>query len=156
MYFVRQGGLRRGLAAFLCAVLLLTACGPAEGVSSEGAVTESVTATTMYLTKSEGSVGLTDEGGTELEPVEQMGLYSGYQVATRMASYAWIDLDRVKLTKMDSDSEVELSKKGKELELLLKTGRLFFNVTEPLADDEAMNIRTSSMVVGIRGTPASV
>ncbi len=29
---------------------------------------------------------------------------------------------------------------------------LFFNVTEPLAEDETMNIRTSTMFVGIRGT----
>lgn len=34
----------------------------------------------------------------------------------------------------------------------MKSGSLFFNVTEPLADDESMNIRTSTMVIGVRGT----
>ena len=34
----------------------------------------------------------------------------------------------------------------------MKSGSLFFNVTEPLTDDETMNIATATMMVGIRGT----
>lgn len=41
---------------------------------------------------------------------------------------------------------------GKNLSIDVNTGSLFFNVTEPLAADETMEIRSSSMLVGIRGT----
>ena len=71
---------------------------------------------------------------------------------TRRESYAWIDLDKVKLTKLDEKSEIEITREGKNLEIEVLSGSLFFNVTEPLAGDETMTIRTSTMVVGIRGT----
>ncbi|MCI8687435.1 MAG: hypothetical protein HFF57_03845, partial [Lawsonibacter sp.] len=74
------------------------------------------------------------------------------QVGTQEKSYAWIDLDRVKLTKLDADSQIEINKEGKKLEIDVKTGSLFFNVTEPLDDDETMNIAASTMIIGIRGT----
>lgn len=109
-------------------------------------------AATMHLRKTEGTVGVSDGDGKEVETREELGLYSGYGVDTSSESYAWIDLDDVKLTKMDENSEIAISKEGKKLELEVKAGSLFFNVTEPLADDETMNIRTSTMVVGIRGT----
>ena len=127
-------------ALALSLALLLTSC--AGGAS----------ATTMHLRKTEGSVGVSDGEGIELTPKDNLGLYSGYQVGTQAESYAWIDLDKVKLTKLDQDSEVEINKEGKKLEIDVKSGSLFFNVTEPLTDDETMNIATATMMVGIRGT----
>ena len=53
---------------------------------------------------------------------------------------------------MDEDSEVEIVKRDKLLELCVQSGGLFFNVTEPLTDDETMNIAPSTMIIGIRGT----
>ena len=58
----------------------------------------------------------------------------------------------MKLAKLDQDSEIAITKEGKEMEIEVKSGSLFFNATEPLADDKSMNIRTSTMIVGIRGT----
>lgn len=58
----------------------------------------------------------------------------------------------MKLAKLDQDSEIAITKEGKKLEIEVRSGSLFFNVTEPLADDETMDIRTSTMMVGIRGT----
>lgn len=109
-------------------------------------------AATMKLAKILGTVGVSDSEGQDLEPAEELGLYSGYQVATGAGSYAWIDLDSVKRTKMDEESEIEISKDGKALEISVLSGSLFFNITEPLAADETLDIRTSSMIVGIRGT----
>lgn len=128
-------------ALLLAAVLLCTACG---GGSAK--------ATTMHLSHTAGTVGVLNEKGKDVSLQENLSLYSGYQVGTQSGSFAWIDLDQVKLAKMDEDSEVEISKDGKELEILLQSGGLFFNVTEPLEEDETMEIRTSTMVVGIRGT----
>ena len=127
-------------ALALSLALLLTSCG---GGAS---------ATSMHLRKTEGTVGVSDGEGKELTPKGNLGLYSGYQVGTQEKSYAWIDLDRVKLTKLDQDSEIEIAKEGKKLEINVKSGSLFFNVTEPLADDETLDIVTSTMIIGIRGT----
>ena len=127
-------------ALALSLALLLTSC--AGGTS----------ATTMHLRKTEGSVYGSDGEGKDVTPKNNLGLYSGYQVGTQAESYAWIDLDKVKLTKLDQDSEVEINKEGKKLEINVKSGSLFFNVTEPLADDEIMNIATSTMMIGVRGT----
>ena len=109
-------------------------------------------ATTMHLRKTEGTVGVSDGEGKELTTKDNLGLYSGYQVGTQAESYAWIDLDRVKLTKLDQDSEIEIIKEDKHLEIQVLSGSLFFNVTKPLEEDEAMTIRTSTMAIGIRGT----
>lgn len=125
---------------FLVFVLLLPACGSKE------------TAATMHLVRAEGAVSVNDTDGASVALIENLGLYSGYGVATQAASYGWIDLDEAKLAKMDADSEVEIVKRDKLLELCVQSGGLFFNVTEPLAEDETMNIRTSTMLVGIRGT----
>ncbi len=122
----------------LAAVSLLTAC--------------SLKATTMNLARSEGTVGILDASQKSVEPVEDLKLYSGYQMSTQQQSYAWINLDQVKLAKMDQISDVEIQKEGRDLTLLLNAGSLYFNVSEPLEEDETMSIRSSSMAVGIRGT----
>lgn len=109
-------------------------------------------ATTMHLLRTAGTVSVYDGEDKVIKPREKLGLYSGYNVETEPVSYAWIDLDEVKLVKMDEASEIEIQKDGKKLELLVNSGSLFFNVSEPLAGDEIMNICTSTMVVGIRGT----
>lgn len=109
-------------------------------------------ATTMQLARSEGTVGVSDEKGTSVEPTENLNLYSGYQMETGTKSYAWINLDRVKLTKMDEGSQAEILKSGGQLEISLHAGSLFFHVTEPLGEEETFDIRTSSIIVGIRGT----
>lgn len=128
----------------LCALtaalaVLCTACGQGK-------------ATAMRLTKTEGKVGILDSDGKDLQAVSDMGLYSGYHIDTEEESYAWINLDNVKLAKMDVTSQVEIQKDGKNLELVVNSGSVFFNITEPLADDETLNIRTSTMSIGIRGT----
>lgn len=131
---------KRILSLTLALSLLLTSCG---GGTS---------AATMHLRKTEGTVGVSDGDGKDVTPRDDLGLYSGYGVDTSSESYAWISLDDVKLTKLDQDSEIAITKEGKHLEIEVKSGSLFFNVTQPLADDESMNIRTSTMALGIRGT----
>lgn len=124
----------------VAAVLGCTACGSGERAS------------TMSLVKTAGSVAVYDDGGKTLQAAEQLKLYSGYRMDTHAESYAWINLDHVKLTKMDEESEIEIRKDGKKLEIIVNSGNLFFNITEPLQEDESLDIRTSNMLVGIRGT----
>lgn len=109
-------------------------------------------ATDMHLKRTKGDVDVADEKGADVPVLKDLGLYSGYDVDTRSDSFAWISLDDVKLAKMDQKSEVSIQKEGKSLEIEVLSGSLFFNVAEPLKDDETMDIRTSAMLVGIRGT----
>ena len=95
---------RRGLALLLAACTLLSCAACGGGAK----------AATMHLRKTEGTVGVSDGGGREVEPKENLGLYSGYEVDTRSESYAWVDLDSVKLTKLDENSEIEIQKDGKK------------------------------------------
>ncbi|MEY8378969.1 FecR domain-containing protein [Lachnospiraceae bacterium 56-18] len=109
-------------------------------------------ATTMKLIKTDGEVGVENEKGKSVDLIENLGLYNGYGIGTQKKSFAWIDLDDTKLTKMDEKSDVGIKKDGKKLELVVNSGGLFFNVTKPLEDDESMDIRTSTTICGIRGT----
>lgn len=131
--------------AFTLALGCAGCSGTADGAGSASAAS-------MFLRKTEGTVAVADAEGVDVAPAENLGLYSGYTVGTEAESYAWIDLDKVKLTKLDESSAAEITKDGKNLSIEVTAGSLFFNVTEPLAEDETMEIRTSSMLVGIRGT----
>ena len=113
---------------------------------------ESATAAAMQLVKTEGTVSVTSASRRSLTVRDNMRLYNGYRAETKAKSYAWISLDDVKLAKLDASTKAEVRKRGKKLELLVSQGNLFFNVTSPLAADETMNIRTSTMLIGIRGT----
>ncbi len=130
----------RQVISLILLIFLLTACG------------QSQKAATMYLMKTEGSVTVADPEGKSMDLISRMGLYSGYRLATEIESYAWIDLDSTKLAKMDAATNVEIQKEDGMLEILVGRGSVFFHVTEPLSDDETMNIRTSTLIVGLRGT----
>ncbi|WP_300415134.1 leucine-rich repeat protein [uncultured Oscillibacter sp.] len=110
------------------------------------------TAAVIRLTKTTGTVEISKSSGKSVSLLKNMRLYNGYHVETDEESYAWINLDDSKLLKEDAASEVEVRKDGKRLEVLLCSGNIFFDVAEPLEDDESMNIHTSTTVVGIRGT----
>lgn len=127
-------------ALLLTAAFLCMACG------------NDARATTMHLTRTEGNVNIFDEDEKGITPAENLGLYSGYRIDTLDAGYAWISLDQVKLTKLDQNTRAEIVKDDKALEIHVLDGSLFFHVTQPLADDETLEIRTSTMITGIRGT----
>ena len=135
----------RILAAALAAALAL-------GCMSAALAAETATATNMRLTKTEGTVTITNSSGRGVSILKNLLLRSGYRIQTEKSSYAWISLDGTKLVKTDAVSDVEVRKSGKKLEVLVNEGSLFFDVTEPLKDDESLNIRTSTLVAGIRGT----
>ena len=113
---------------------------------------ESETATSIRLMKTDGKVAVAKSSGKNVKLIKNLKLFDGYRVSTEEKSYAWEELDKTKLIKEDALSEVEIRKSGKVLEVLLNSGHLFFNVTEKLEEDETMNICTSSMIAGIRGT----
>jgi len=139
-------GIKRRVCGALLSAALILSCAPT------ALAAETAEATTMRMTKTEGTVKITNSSGRNVSVIKNLLLRSGYRVKTEEASYAWISLDSAKLVKEDAASDIEIRKSGKKLEVLINEGNVFFNVTEPLEDDESLNIRTSTLVAGIRGT----
>lgn len=126
---------------------------------SISATAESVTsadASSMRLVRTEGIVFLSDDSGSPLSIRENMRLYSGNTVETASDSRAGISLDKAKTVTLDEDSSASLHSEGKNLSLNLESGAMYFSVSKPLASDENFEIRTSTMVLGIRGTSGYV
>lgn len=113
--------------------------------------TVEASASTIRLSKTEGTVEVSS-AGKKISILEEMKLHSGYAVTTGEKSYAGISLDDEKAVKLDALSEAEVRKKRKKLELLINAGSLLCDVKQPLKSDETLNIRTSTMITGIRGT----
>lgn len=111
----------------------------------------SLKATTMKLLRMEGIVTLEENGETKTVK-ENLRFKSGDAVSTEAKSLVSVGLDDTKIVTLDEESRAEFQKDGKNLELTLTDGQLFFNVTEKLDADASFNIRNSDMVVGIRGT----
>lgn len=112
-------------------------------------------ATTMRILGFEGKVVL-EENGKNKKIKENIRLNSGNGLLTSYFSTATIGLDDAKIVSMDQKSEAEFIQSGKKLEMNLIMGSVFFVVKEPLKDDETFEIKTSTMMVGIRGTSGYV
>ncbi len=139
-----RGTLRRCFVWLLCLSLCLGLAVPALAADNTG--------TEIRLLQTEGTVNVSSTSGKTYSTREDMRLYNGYIVSTEEASYAWITLDAEKAVKLDECSSLEVRRSGKSLELLLKSGEMYCDVTAPLKEDEKLNIRTSTMVTGVRGT----
>ena len=138
-----------------CAVFLLIAA-LLSGFSLGSLASETATAVDMRLEAVEGTAALYNASGKALSVRDGMKLYSGYEIQTELESYAYISLDSTKAVKLDASSHAQVNKEGQALVIYLLSGKLFFNVSQPLADDESMEIQTSTMVTGIRGTSGYV
>ena len=141
---LHRGTIKRILCVLMACVWMLAPVTPASAATAR--------ATTMKLEKKEGTVTLKTQSGTSLHITDGMRLYNGNSLATGTYSYAYISLDSSKAVKLDQSSSATLRQNGRSLELLVRSGKLFFNVDKPLGQDESMNVRTSTMVTGIRGT----
>lgn len=110
----------------------------------------------LRLTATEGTVTLKNSSGMTLSARDNLRLYSGYVLSTSAKSYAYVALDSTNVAKLDAGTKVEIRKSGSQLELLVSAGKLFFNVNAPLSSGESLRIRTSTMVIGIRGASGLV
>ena len=114
-----------------------------------------IRATTMRLLRMEGTVSLEDNGKMK-NVKEDLRLKSGNALNTETQSLCAIGLDDTKIVTMNEVSRAEFSQKGKKLDLNLTKGSLYFEVSKKLESDESFEIKTSTMVVGIRGTSGYV
>ena len=137
--------LKKIAALTLCSALCF-------GLSSTEGLAATAKGTTLKLVETTGSVSLKDANSIPKSIRTGMRLYNGYDLSTKAASYAYISLDATKAVKMDSNSEITLRQSGKKTEILVESGKLFFDVRVPLKEEETLNIRTSTTVTGVRGT----
>ena len=137
--------MRKTISILLSLLLLWSLALPA-------AAAETASASTLRLEKAEGTVKVCNASGKSVTITDGMRLYSGYTITTEKSSYAYVSLDSTKAVKLDASSKAEVQKSGKKLELTAMAGKLFFNVSAPVDKDESLNIRTSTMVTGVRGT----
>ena len=136
------------IAAVLVAAILCALCIPASA--------ETIGASLMKLAKTEGTVAVIDKNSRSVSLFKGMKLQSGYEIATSAASYAWINLDNSKLVKLDALTNVGVEQNGKNLTLTLNSGRILVDVSQKLAADETLNIKTGNVITGVRGTLFSV
>jgi len=136
--------MKRRIAVLLSFLWIISTCPTALAAEASG--------TTLRLQKTDGNVSVEGRTGRAVTLLEGMRLYSGYAVQTKAKSYAHISLDDTKAVKLDASSKVEVRKSGSKLELNLIHGELLCDVSKQLDKDETLNIRTSTMVTGIRGT----
>ncbi len=137
--------MKRFFSILICAVLIVS-------LFPVRAFAEETTAATMRLVEHQGSVTVKNASGKTLKITKDMRLYNNYQITTGSKSYAYISLDDSKAIKLDASSKVTISRQGRKLEILVEKGKLLFDVTKPLKKDETLNIRTATMITGVRGT----
>ncbi len=137
---------RRALA-LLFALCLCVSLVPAPALAASDAV-----GTTLRLVEHSGTVTVKNASGKAVSVRDEMRLYNGYSVETGAKSSASVSLDGTKAVKLDSSGKCEVKKTGKQLEVALVKGSLFFSVDSPLKTDETFTVRTSTMTTGIRGS----
>ena len=113
---------------------------------------ESYEASTMRLLRYEGDVVIEDASGNPRFVLENVRFNSGEAMKTGENSSASVSLDATKILTLDAETRVEFEKDGDHLVLNLTAGTLLLDVQEKLDENESLDIRTSTMTIGIRGT----
>ena len=135
-------------SAVLMILVLLLGCASALGARAE----EEYSAQVMRLLHYEGDVEIEDAGGGSAFIMENIRLSSGQALRTGPESSASVGLDAKKIVTLNAESRVEFLKETDRMEMHLTQGSLFLDVQDKLDENEVLDIRTSTMAVGIRGT----
>lgn len=89
----------------------------------------------------------------ELPAVGGMPLGQGSRARTGYKTSLYLIADEDKTIKMDSSSQVEITKaSSKKLKITLKSGAIFFNVENPLGEGQEMEFQAAQTSMSIRGT----
>ena len=89
----------------------------------------------------------------EIKAAAGMPLGQGTKAKTGAGTNMYLQADEDKTIKMGSSTLVEITKaSAKKLGITLKSGEIFFNVEQKLADDEEMIFHAAQTSLSIRGT----
>ena len=140
--------LHRFLVTGMTAIITLSICA--------GVAAESYTANIMRLLNYEGDVFIVDENGEYSFLMENMRFNNGESLSTSEGSMASVGLDSSKILTLDAMTQVLFETVKNQMKLTLASGRLLLDVQEKLDENQSLDIETSTMVVGIRGTVVHV
>ena len=121
-----------------------------------GAAAEDYEAGTMRLLRYEGTVEILDPEGAPRFVLENVRFASGESMRTGEDGMASVGLDDSKIVTLDVLSRVNFVQEDSRLLLKLTEGTMLLDVREKLDVNETLDIETSTMVVGIRGTVVAV
>ena len=142
----KQKSLFAGICACIAFVVLLS------GLFRFTVLADSYTSTTMRLLHYEGIVEIEDASGKPCAVMENARLNSGEAMKTAEASSASVGLDKGRIVTLDENTKVDFTKQSNAIQLSLAEGSFFLDVSEKLSEDQTMDVKTSTMTVGIRGT----
>ncbi len=135
-----------GILACLTVCMLITGC----LAGSAGA--ESYSGGTIRLIRFSGEVGIRDEAGNDRFVMENVRFGSGETLWTGPEAAASVNLDASKIVTLDQKTSVGFRAEGNAMKMSLQEGALFLDVSEKLDENESLEIETSTMTIGIRGT----
>ncbi|NLG56653.1 MAG: FecR domain-containing protein, partial [Rhodococcus sp.] len=120
------------------------------------AAAESYDASTIRLLRYEGTVEILDAEGESRFVLENVRFQSGETMRTGEDGTASVGLDDTKIVTLDTMSQVAFTQEGSHMQLTLSEGTLFLDVQQKLDANETLDIQTSTMIVGIRGTVVAI
>ena len=118
----------------------------------QAAFAESYDAGTMRLLHYEGAVEILDASGEPRFIMENVRFDSGETLVTGEDGIAAVSLDTDRIVTLDANSRAIFEQQGNSMKLTLKEGALLLDVQKKLDENESLDIQTSTMTVGIRGT----
>lgn len=96
---------------------------------------------------------VTKGGQRELPAAAGMPLGQGSKVKTGYKTNLYLTADQDKTIRLSGSSQAEITKaSSKKLKITLKSGAMYFNVENPLAQDEEMGFEAAQTSMSIRGT----
>jgi len=107
---------------------------------------------TMHLTRAVGKVQLIKENGKSKVIKKTLRFSDGDALMTSSSSLASVSLDNYKIITVDENSLVTFYKDGKNYNTRVEMGGVFFNVKQPLAEDESLKVSTADVDLNITGT----
>ena len=117
---------------------------------------EDYEAGTMRLLRYEGTVEIFDPAGQPRFVLENARFSSGETMRTGENSLASVSLDDSKILTQDQNTQVQFIQEGSHMLLKLIEGEIFLDVQKKLDTNETLDIQTTTMTVGIRGTMLGV
>ncbi len=137
-------------------VFMLTLAVSATSIGFNTVDVQAAKASSMKVESFEGKVTLKNSKGKAKSIKINTRLLSGDNISTNTDSSANILLDNTKAALVEESSSVSVKQSGKELDLTVDKGSVFFDVSKKLTSKESFEIKTSNMVCGIRGTVGEV
>ena len=108
--------------------------------------------TDIRLSNVKGTVSVANAAGKALTAKDNLRICDGYKVSTGADGTVYIKMDNSKAVMLQQSSEIIVKKTGSKLAVVLNKGTISADVSKKLDSKETLDIHTTTMVTGVRGT----